>query len=190
MSRAERLLREFRQRAQTPRATQTNAIARTSWATAGPVVALADPMLPAQRITIHHDGMTPFTSTSQRDAMRRLEQIRQAHRRRGWADIGYHFAVDPAGRVYQCRPMNLQGAHVKHNNERNIGVLVIGNYMDHRPSAGSLQGVVNLVAQLRSHHRLGRGTVFTHQEIGATACPGRLLQPKLVAMRTAGGPLA
>ena len=190
LSRSQRLLEQFRARGTSVAAGPSGVVARTQWATEGPVVALADRMLPVTRVTIHHDGMTPFTSTRQEDAVRRLEMIRRAHRSKGWADIGYHYAVDPAGRVYQCRPVTLQGAHVRENNEGNLGVLVMGNYMDHRPSARSVQGVVNLVGELRRLHRLGRGTVHTHQELVSTLCPGIHLQAQMVELRRGGNPLA
>lgn len=190
LSRSQRLLEQFRSRGTIASGGPSGVVMRTQWASEGPVVALADRMLPVTRVTIHHDGMTPFTSTRQDDAMRRLEMIRKAHRSKGWADIGYHYAVDPAGRVYQCRPVSLQGAHVRENNEGNLGVLVMGNYMDHRPSSKSVQGVVNLVAELRRIHRLGRGTVFTHQELVSTLCPGIQLQAQMVELRRGGNPLA
>ena len=30
-------------------------------------------------------------------------------------DVGYHYAVDRAGRVWECRPLTWQGAHVRNH---------------------------------------------------------------------------
>jgi hypothetical protein len=35
------------------------------------------------------------------------------------ADIGYHYTIDPTGRIWEGRPVQYQGAHVKMNNEHN-----------------------------------------------------------------------
>ena len=68
--------------------------------------------------------------------------IRRGHvNHNGWADIGYHFAVDRAGRVWSCRPLVWQGAHVKDRNEGNIGVLVLGNFEIERPTSAQLNAL-------------------------------------------------
>ena len=54
---------------------------------------------PVRYITVHHDGMDPFFDTNKRAVAAHLETIRRLHRRKGWGDIGYHFAVDRAGLV-------------------------------------------------------------------------------------------
>ena len=93
------------------------AISRSTWAKGQPIPNNMNHMLPVRYITIHHDGMrAPFTSTSKSSTATRLETIRKSHLRRDggrWGDIGYHFAIDPAGRVWQGRPLMWQGAHVK-----------------------------------------------------------------------------
>lgn len=169
---------------------QANVIPRSSWAQASPIISRADPMVPANKITVHHDGMSPYFSTSQADAMRRLESIRKAHVGQGWADIGYHFSIDPAGRVYGCRPLSLQGAHVKDQNPGNIGVMVMGNFEAQQPTAAALTSLETFVGELMRKYRIGTRSVFTHRELASTACPGRNLQSRMVAARSAGGKLA
>jgi len=84
-------------------------------------------MLPITRITVHHDGMDTFSSTSQADAAHRIELIREAHvNQRKFADIGYHYIIDPGGRVWEGRNVRFQGAHVQDNNEGQPGGHVPG----------------------------------------------------------------
>jgi hypothetical protein len=165
-------------------------IARSSWAHGAPVPRLMDRMRPITRITIHHDGMTPFTNRGEGDAAQRLENIRLAHRGNNWGDIGYHYLVDPAGRVWEGRPLSWQGAHVKDQNQGNIGVCVMGNFERQQPNDAQLRALETIVAQLMSQHNVSVRRVYTHRELAATACPGRNLQPRLVAMRGSRGALA
>ena len=166
------------------------AIDRRDWARYGPNPRRADRMRGVHRITIHHDGMDVFASTSRDAAARRLESIRRAHVGRGWADIGYHFAIDPAGRVWEGRPLDLQGAHVKHHNAHNLGVLVMGNYERQRPSEATVRGLESFVAAQLAAFGVDPAEVRTHRELAATACPGRFLQRRVDVSRRPGGAIA
>lgn len=161
-------------------------IGRAGWARGTPVYALMNRMLPVRYITVHHDGMDAFTSDSIRGAQARLERIRLGHRDRGWGDIGYHFAVDRAGNVHECRPLQWQGAHVKDHNEGNIGILSLGNFDIQQPTTRQIAGVLNHVRLVRARFRIPAQNVRTHQEWAATACPGRNMQRPMVAARSSG----
>ncbi|MEM1331242.1 MAG: peptidoglycan recognition family protein [Planctomycetota bacterium] len=162
------------------------AIERAKWTREPPRAHLANSMTRPNRITVHHDGMSAFTETSGAAAMDRLERIRSAHIGQGWADIGYHFAVDPGGRVYQARPLTLQGAHVKNHNQGNIGVLVLGNYNRQAPTNATERALTSFLASLMDRYRVPASRVFTHQELRATACPGTSLQRFMVGVRRDG----
>ncbi|MGD9690346.1 MAG: peptidoglycan recognition family protein [Phycisphaerales bacterium] len=162
---------------------------RSAWTRAG-VARPRDinPMLPVSRITIHHDGMDAFTSASRSDAAARIETIRAAHvGQRKFADIGYHYIIDPAGRVWEGRSTNAQGAHVQDNNEGNLGIMCLGNFDRHRPSAAQASALDRFVAAQMLRFRVPIGRVYTHQEINPTACPGRNLQSYMIATRATGG---
>lgn len=164
---------------------------RRAWTSQGPIYSDTYPMNGVQRITVHHDGMTPFTSTAPADARQRLESIRRAHvSGNGWADIGYHFVIDPSGRVWEARPIDRQGAHVKYNNEHNLGVMVLGNYDQQYPTNAASQSLDSFVAAMMRRYRVPVSRVYTHQELRATACPGRSLQRYLEASRSRSGTLA
>lgn len=170
--------------------TAPGVIARSEWARFGPNIAETNPMGRVQRITVHHEGATPFTSTSKSEVARRMESIRRSHRDRGFADIGYHYVVDPAGRVWQGRATSLQGAHVKDNNENNLGIMVLGNFDRQRPTAAQITTLDAFVAGEMRRYNVGPGNVFTHQELNPSACPGRNLQTYMVASRGRGGNIA
>lgn len=164
-------------------------IPRTEWA-GGPVVpSLMERAQPYWRITIHHDGMSAFTSTSKGDAARRLEGIRHGHRGRDFGDIGYHYLIDPAGRVWEGRPLAWQGAHVRATNEGNLGICMLGNYMIQRPNQQQLAALDRFVTEQMHRYNIGVSRVYTHRELAATQCPGNNLQAYCVQTRR-GGALA
>lgn len=147
------------------------------------------PAKPYFRITLHHDGMDAFASTDRAAAAARLEQIRQAHLNRPgepFGDIGYHYLIDPAGRVWQGRPLQWQGAHVARTNEGNLGVCCLGNFMQQRPSQAQLVALDRFVAAQMKHYRIPPGRVYTHRELGQTLCPGDNLQPYIADSRRSG----
>jgi hypothetical protein len=162
------------------------AISRSIWAKGQPIPNNMNHMLPVRYITIHHDGTTPFTSTSKSSTALRLETIRKSHLRRDggrWGDIGYHFAIDPAGRLWQGRPLMWQGAHVKAQNEGNIGIVVLGNYERQGVNQAQVAAIESTVRSLMRKYNVPVSRVRTHQEWAATACPGKNLQRVMVGIR-------
>ncbi len=167
-------------------------MSRASWTRQG----IAKPnecygMNGVNRLTIHHDGMAPVSLRSQQDAARRIESIRASHvNARGFADIGYHYIIDPTGRVWEGRPSWKQGAHVKDQNEHNIGVMVLGNFEVQQPTPQALASVDQFLSVLMQRHKVSLSRVYTHQEIGQSGCPGRNLQRYMDQTRASRGRLA
>lgn len=171
--------------------TAQGVIRRSNWTRAG-IARPGDiyPLRNVNRITIHHEGVTPYTATSEDATRQRLEIIRRGHVTvRGWADIGYHYLIDPAGRVWEGRPIQYQGAHVKDQNENNLGIMVIGNFERQLPNAAQTASLDRFVASQMRQYRVPVSRVFTHRELAPTECPGRNLQRYLVMARANGGSL-
>jgi hypothetical protein len=163
-------------------------IARTQWTSAKPIASRVNPMRGVTRITCHHEGATdsPVYFSDYATTKQRIELIRKFHLSRGWGDIGYHYIVDRAGRVWQGRPVSLQGAHVSENNEHNIGVMCLGNFDLQSPSSAQLKALQTIVRDLRRNNSVRANRIYTHQELRPTACPGRSLQPKIATLRSNG----
>jgi len=158
---------------------------RSRWAGGDPAPALMNRMRPVTHVTVHHDGMTPFTGTTEAAVAERIELIRRGHRARGWGDIGYHLVVDRSGRIWQGRPLVWQGAHVQNRNEGNVGVLVLGNFEQQQPSDAQLRALQVHLAELCRIYRISPRSILTHREWpgAATACPGRNLQGRIEGVR-------
>ncbi|MCH2140791.1 MAG: peptidoglycan recognition protein family protein [Phycisphaerales bacterium] len=169
----------------------TGVLQRAAWAKGDPIPGRMDRMRSIERITVHHDGMSPFTDTALSASAARLESIRRAHLRRRpqpFGDIGYHFAIDPAGRIWAARPTSWQGAHVRSHNQRNLGIVVLGNYDQQRLNVRQESAIVSFLSGSMRQHGVRSNALATHQEFAATACPGKSLQRFMNTARR--GPLA
>lgn len=163
---------------------------RFLWAKGQPIRSDLNPMLPVTCVTVHHDGLDElFWGTKQAEVAARLERYRVGHLARGWADIGYHLAIDRGGVLWQGRAIRWQGAHVHLHNEGNIGVLVMGNFDLQQPSFAQMATLRRVLTELRATYRIKRGEVYTHKEWkdAQTACPGESLQPRVEKLRKSIG---
>jgi hypothetical protein len=162
-------------------------IPRSAWTREGPNMATIDPMNGVKLITFHHSGdPKPFTSSDYAETAQHLEYVREYHRSRNFQDIGYHFAIDRAGRVWQLRSLAYQGQHVRYNNEHNIGIVVLGNFDLQAMTAAQKQRVQNFSPLVRKQYDLPISRVKTHQELVSTECPGSDMQPFVVQLRKQG----
>ena len=176
--------------AKTAQAPARGVLPRREWTSAGPVMALANPMNGVQRITVHHSAVYSSSISSKADAARMMNSIRAGHMAQQWADIGYHYVVDPTGKVWEGRPVTIQGAHVKDNNEHNLGVMVMGNFDSEHPTPQALAALNAFLTDQMRRYRVPISRLHTHREIKPTACPGRYLQAHMVQARSRSGRLA
>lgn len=164
-----------------------NAIARSNWSKRGPVMSRINPMNGVTRITVHHEGWTNVWFTDWKSTAARLNHIRDAHvSDRKWGDIGYHYIIDRAGRVWEGRDTRYQGAHVQATNEHNLGIMLLGNFDKQRPSDAQLATLRSSLIALMHLHNVPVRRVYTHQELKPTACPGKQLQPRVATLRNGG----
>lgn len=159
---------------------------RTSWSKAKLEGANVNPMRQIKHLTIHHEGYREVNFTDAAETVARLQAIQRYHHEElGWADIGYHYIIDRAGRVWEGRPLGYQGAHVKAHNPENVGIMVLGNFELQQPSQQQVTSLVAMVNHVAGKYRLPVREVRTHREWPdqSTRCPGRNLQRQVDAMR-------
>ncbi|MGB0766073.1 MAG: peptidoglycan recognition protein family protein [Phycisphaeraceae bacterium] len=161
-----------------------DAISRSNWTRTGPTRSKVNAMSGISKLTIHHEGWTAVNFTSKSATAERIEKIRKYHTGENrWGDIGYHYIVDRAGRVWEARPIQYQGAHVSQNNEHNVGILVLGNFEKQSPSSAQLKALYSATAAIARQNRINPAMVRSHREINPTTCPGRNLQNHMDALR-------
>ena len=141
------------------------------------------PMNGVSRITIHHTGEhAGLEGVPEVEVLRRIEHYHQATK--GWAAIGYHYLVGTGGRVYEGRPVQYQGAHVRSNNEHNLGISVIGDFMHQLPNPRQLATVDAFLTDQRLRYKISDHRVYGHRQLGSSECPGDALYGWLETYRT------
>jgi hypothetical protein len=133
-----------------------------------------------------------------------VDSIDKVHRQqkdregRPWLGIGYHFVIGngrPMGDG-QVEPTfrwqkQLAGAHAgnRADNERGIGICLIGNFDETAPTEKQLSAAHALVKSLAERYAIAPERIVRHQDVQATACPGRRF-PWQEILRGAGAPAA
>lgn len=190
----------------------TAVIDRTSWGADESLMTWAPEYHAAQKITLHHTA----TANGDPDPAATVRAIYRYHAvDRGWGDIGYHYLVDEAGRVYEGRASGNDGdaahdaagavvtaAHVSGYNSGNIGIALLGTLSDRQPTPAARASLEGLLRDLTTRHGIdpqGNG-VYTnpvngatkttpnisgHRDWEATECPGAAMQALLPSIRSA-----
>lgn len=134
-------------------------------------------------VTVHHDAAVIQPKASADFVRARLLGYDRHHQQLYGGGIGYHEAIDPAGRVWPLRSPKAKGAHTGGHNSNNYGVMLLGNFDQQAPTRAQLRA---LRARLTQAPPPGlpdlRGVrVRGHQDwpgpTNRTACPGRQLIP-------------
>jgi hypothetical protein len=132
---------------------------------------------------------------------------------RGWWDIGYNFAVDRFGRIWEARAggidMAVIGAQAGGYNAESTGVAVLGDFMNVLPSRAALRSLERLLAWKLSLHgaptsghvtvvvdpasafytpfrpgaRVSLPRVAGHRQGDTTDCPGNAFYAHLPSIR-------
>ncbi len=162
---------------------------RKEWKAMEPDRKRLKPMGRIFRITIHHSGF-PCPYTDMESVERHILTIQKNHKRRStrgarWGDLGYHFIIDPAGRIWEGRNIKYQGAHAGNNalNKGNIGICLLGNFCRTAPSRKQVQSLERLLELLMHRYRISPTHIYSHKELKNTACPGKYLQREIERIR-------
>lgn len=137
---------------------------------------------PWKWIVVHHSA-SPSGSASVFDKM---------HRGKGWDELGYHFVIgngtdsgDGQIEVGPRWPKQKHGAHAKTSDNRyndfGIGICLVGNFDNDRPTAKQMQSLAKLTAYLMKTYRVSPDRIIGHGDTKATECPGRYMS--LAAVR-------
>lgn len=160
---------------------------RSAWNARPTIQSRVNPINGVNRMTVHHEGYIPVYFTSMKKTEERISADQHDHMYvRGWADIGYHFIIDHAGRLWEARPLRYQGAAVKYHNEHNLHVMCLGNFMKQTPPSVQVQRLGKTLKLLAGTYSIPVDRIYTHRELMPNLCPGNNLQPYVDKMRTDG----
>jgi hypothetical protein len=156
---------------------------RRAWAVDSPDLRRLTRAAIFDKLTVHHSGENTIYTTDEDEVTYDIQNIHTGHARRRYGDIGYHFVVDYAGRVWEGRELFYEGAHVSDRNERNIGVLLLGNFEEQYPSREQLASLKILTDLLCRHFTIPLSCIFGHCDLGHSVCPGRNLYSYTLLLR-------
>lgn len=158
---------------------------------------------------VHHSASGNRYRCSQAGSV--LRSIYRYHvKSGGWRDLGYNFAVDKCGNIYEGRAGGVAkpvlGAHTLGFNSNSTGIAVIGSYSTVNPPKAAVKAVARLTAwKLGLYGGNPRGTTYLksgggnlykkgrkvrlqvisgHRDGFRTECPGRRLYQKLGTTRS------
>ena len=124
-------------------------------------------------IVIHHTAST---------AKETVEQIHNFHiNNNGWAGIGYHFYIRKDGTIYKGRDEKYAGAHCENYNSVSLGICLEGNFEIEKPTDSQLKSLTELLRYLTKKY--GYVHIVGHNDLNATACPGKNLYSKLEILK-------
>ncbi|MEU6238225.1 peptidoglycan recognition family protein [Kitasatospora sp. NPDC047058] len=165
---------------------------------------------PLQTLTVHHTD----TPNSDPDPAATVRAIYEYHAvTQDWGDIGYHFLIDEAGRIYEGRWSGDDGIpahdasgnvvtafHTAGFNSGNLGIALLGTLTGQEPTAPARRSLTALLAVLTRTHGLDPQAHVTfvnpvngvtkpvdlisgHRDWLATDCPGGTMYATLPVLR-------
>lgn len=119
---------------------------------------------PVQTVTVHHTA----TEVDPVDPAVTVRAIYHYHAvEQGWGDIGYHFLIDPAGRIYEGRYSGSDPApafdpslqvvtagHVGGYNSGNVGIALLGDLTAAQPSEHAHLSLLTLLWAICFLHKI------------------------------------
>jgi hypothetical protein len=174
---------------------------------------LPEPKPPRERtetdhLVIHHSA----GNNSDTNYINTVRNIYLLHTQtNGWDDIGYNFLVAPNGIIFNGRdPLgiadddNILGAHFCAKNQNTMGICLLGDFTNTKPSKAALFSLNYLIAwKLKKdslnpfgqsiHPRLSGtmlNTICGHRDGCNTSCPGDSLYPLLNAIQLRASKIA
>lgn len=101
-----------------------------------------------------------------------VNEVHQWHLNKGWAGIGYHYYIDKDGQIFEGRPRDTWGAHVKSHNGDSIGVCFEGHFDKEKMNEKQLEAAVLLISVLSLAY--GNAAIRGHRNFNpAKSCPGK-----------------
>ena len=125
-------------------------------------------------ITIHHGGTVWKAGTDPVKFVRGVQAYGQ--REKHWPDLPYHFMIAPDGRIFEGRPIEYEPqSNTNYPLQGHIGVELMGNFEEQRPSVAQLKTTVALAAWLCQDLHIDPSQIAGHKDRAEkqTVCPGK-----------------
>ena len=119
-------------------------------------------------IAVHH-------SQRKIDSLKRIKELHVKINK--WEDIGYHFLIDKNGKLYKGRSEKFIGAHVYGHNKDSIGICLIGNFDEEKPTKKQIQTLMKFLKQKTKKFKIPTNNILGHREFPNVikTCPGKFI---------------
>ena len=105
---------------------------------------------------------------------------------RNWPGIGYHYVIGKDGIIHKTNNLTTMSYHAGSCNRQGIGICLIGNFEEDRPTQEQYNALAKLTKELQKKYSWL--IIKKHKDLTKTNCPGNnfditylqtLLQPKI-----------
>lgn len=149
-------------------------VPRGEWDPAGECPFVGGRRSTPERVQLHHTHIPVVDAPDETAAA--MQSICRSHRDR-FSDFGYHYAIDPYGKIWQGRgpmpgkmgPDVRNGAHAQGFNARSMGIALIGDFDAAPPTAEALEATVELLAYLADTYDMDPGAMVGTESTGGPA---------------------
>src|SRR4051812_48233493 len=105
---------------------------------------------------------------------KRRPEVEKPPRNTYWPDLPYHFLIAPDGRIFAGRPVEYEPeTNTTYKTSGHIGVELMGNFEEQRPSREQLESLVRLTAWLAQEYKIEMKNIGGHKDRAETQCPGK-----------------
>lgn len=145
---------------------------------------------------VHHTAVK--VTGDSRSGVERMRALYQYHAvNRGWGDIGYHYLIDEDGQIYEGKAGGkyVVGGHAYCNNVNTIGVSLLGNFEEEKPTQDQMKALQWLLDDLADTYGVDIGDnatyhgetfsspILGHGDLLSTSCPGFYVRQTLSQVR-------
>jgi N-acetylmuramoyl-L-alanine amidase len=118
-------------------------------------------------LIVHHSAVSRDKNSEQFDA------INNYHKSRGWGAIGYHFLIEPDGKIRIGRIETQSGAHCIGHNYDSLGICLSGNFDIEKPTKKQERSLKILL--IDSLEVYPKAQIKYHRDFANKTCPGKLI---------------
>lgn len=126
-----------------------------------------------RKIIVHHTAAESPTP--------QFEAIDQWHKERDFTlselgfYVGYHYVIEKDGELRTARRENEVGCHTIGENERSIGICLVGNFNVSEPTPEQIGTLGDMLTSLCARYSLTEADIFPHRKFANKDCYGTKL---------------
>lgn len=148
-------------------------------------------------LVVHHTAVG--VTNDKRSGVEKVRAIYQYHAlNRGWGDVGYHYLIDENGQIYEGKSGGkyVVGGHAYCNNVNTIGIALLGNFEEEKPTQDQMKALQWLIDDLADaydvevgdnatyHGETYSSPILGHGDLLSTSCPGFYVRQTLAQVRS------